>query len=72
MRVGTKTMEESIDYVLQGILILSTDTLKEAFFHLKVNISDLPDLKKCTAEVYITGRWGKPIIKQGPMTVLNP
>ena len=56
-------MEESTDYVLQGILTLSTDTLKEAFFHLGGNISDLPDLKKCTTDVGITKTWGKPIIK---------
>ena len=58
-------MEESTDYVLQGILILSTDTLKEAFFHLKVNISDLPDLKKHMVTVEITKRWSKHIIEEG-------
>ena len=36
-------MEYLTDYVLQGILNIYTDTLKDLFFHSGVNISELSD-----------------------------
>ena len=64
-------MEESTDYVLQGILTLSTDNLKDTFFHLGGDIRDLPELKKCMYGVDITQRRIKPIIEEVSMTVMN-
>ena len=63
--IVTKNTNESTDSVLQSIITLSSDTLKDNFFHLGGNISDLPDLKKQTVTVEIARMWGKDIIKEG-------
>ena len=68
----TDATEESTDSVLQGIISLSSDTLKDAFFHLGGNISDLPDLNNSTVAVGIAQMWGKHIIEEGAMTSVNP
>ena len=38
----TKTTEYSTDSILQSILTLSSDTIKESFIHMDENIGDLP------------------------------
>ena len=54
-------MEESTDSVLQYILALSSDALKDVFFHLGGKISELPNLKKHAVAEEIAqayhGRW---------------
>ena len=40
------TMEESTDSILQAIMPLSSDSLKDAFIHMGGKIIDLLDLKK--------------------------
>ena len=71
LRSYTKTMEESTEYLLQGILYLYSDTLDYTFLHLRINISNLPSHKKRTVAVYIAKRWGKCIIEEGSMTALD-
>ena len=71
LRSYTKTMEESTEYLLQGILYMYSDILDYTFSHLGINISSLPGHKKRTVAVYITKRWGKCIIEEGSMTVLE-
>ena len=44
---------------------LSYDTLKDDFFHMGGNISDLTDLKKQTVVLEVARRWGKDIIEEG-------
>ena len=71
----TMTKEDYSDYVIQGILTLYTDNLKENFFHLCLwggYTNDFPDLKKCMEEVDIAQRWGKPIIEEVTMNVFKP
>ena len=55
-------MEDSTECFLQSFLTLSTDTFKDSFFRFGVNISYLPELKKCMGEVGISQRWGKPVM----------
>ena len=61
---GTGTTEESTDSVFQGILALYTETHKDNFFQLGVNISELTDLNKCKVKVDIFWRWVKCIIEE--------
>ena len=58
-----KTMEKPIDYVLQYIKYLSSDNLKDNFFHLGEKISNFCDLKKKMVMVDILRRRGKDINK---------
>ena len=64
-------MEDSTDYFLKVIIAISSDTLKYDFFHFMFNISDLPDLKKRMVTVIIAISWGKCIIEEVYMTVLE-
>ena len=66
-----ETIEDSTGSIIQGILDLYADTLREAFFHLGWNISYLTDLKKRTVAVEIENRWDKNIIEEGLMTVVK-
>ena len=56
LRSDINTTEDSTESVLQGILSLCADTLKDAFFCLVGNIHELPYLKKRTVLVDITQR----------------
>ena len=47
----TKRMDSYTEYALKAILTLSSDTLKDTFFHLGGNISDLNNLTNNTSEV---------------------
>ena len=67
----TKTTDNSTYYVLQCITPLSSDTLKDAFFHFGGDIINLTDLNKQTVVVRIAKRWGKDIIKEVAMTLLK-
>ena len=67
LRSDTNTTEDSTNSVLQGILSLSSDTLKYDFFHLGGNISECPNLKKWKVAVGISQRWGKHIMKEEAM-----
>ena len=64
-------MEDSTESILQGILAISSDTLKDALFCLGVNISDLTNLKKRKFVVEIKKGWGKHIIEEGEMNFLK-
>ena len=65
----TNTTEDYTDSFLQTIIPLSSETLKDDFFHLGGKIRDLPDQKKQTAAVKIIRRWGKDIIKEGAKVI---
>ena len=71
LRSDTNTTENSTDSILQIILALSSDTLKDTLFHLGRKIIDLPNLNNHTVTVDITKRWVKHIIEEGAMTVLK-
>ena len=58
------TIKNSTDSVHQYILSLSAEILKEAFFYLEVNISDMPNLKKHMVVVDIAQRWGRFILEE--------
>ena len=61
---ATKITEDSTDSILQATPTpLSSDTLKEAFIHMGVNIDDLTNIKKQTFALDIDSRWGKYMIK---------
>ena len=57
-------MEESTDSILQAIIPLSSDSLKDAFIHMGGKIIDLLDLKKWTFALDIESRWVNDIIKE--------
>ena len=59
-----KTMEEYTDSILQDILHLSSDTLKNAFIHMGGKITDFSDLKNQTVLLDIERRWGKDITEE--------
>ena len=42
LQSDTEITEEFTDYILQGNLLLSSDTLKDALFHLVGKISNFP------------------------------
>ena len=67
----TETMEDSTDYFLQYIILLSSETLKDDFFQLGRGVSYFTYLKKKTFMVQITKRWGKDIIEEGAMSVIK-
>ena len=58
----TKTTEDSTDSIIQAIIPLYYDTLKDDFIHMGVNIGDFTDLKKQMSMLDITRRWFKDII----------
>ena len=65
------TMEYFTYSVLQGIPTLSSYTLNDALLHFRGNISDFPNLEKCTVAVKITNGWGNQIIEEGAITALK-
>ena len=69
LQSDTNTIEDSTNSVFQVILDLYADTIKEAFFHFGVNISDFPGLKNHTVIVKISHIWGKNITEEGTITV---
>ena len=48
--------------ILQDIISLSSDTLKDCFLHLGGKVSNFTDIKNQTVAVHIAKRWGKDII----------
>ena len=64
----TNTTEDTNNSTLQGIIILSSDNLKYAFFHLGVNISELPNLQKRMVVAEISWRWIKCTKEEGTIT----
>ena len=56
-------MEDSTDSILQAILHLYSDTLKEAFIHMGGDISDFTELNNQTVVLDIERGWVKDIIK---------
>ena len=69
LRSYTNTTDKTIYSFLRCILDLSSETLKDDFFRLGREISDFPDLKKCTFAVEIAHRWGKRIIEDWVIAV---
>ena len=59
----TNNTEDSNKYIIQVIIPLSSDTLKDAFIHMGVNIGDFTDIKKRMYALDITRKWGKDIIE---------
>ena len=64
-------MNNFTEYVLQGILILSADILKDVFFHFGGNISELPDLNNHMIAVEIARRWGWRITEEVAIIVVK-
>ena len=60
---------ESTDSILQSIIPLYSDTLKEVFMHMGVNIINFPVLKKQTVALEIEKRWCQDIIKEGAIII---
>ena len=69
LRSYTNTTDNTTYSFLRCILDLSSETLKDDFFRLGREISDFPDLKKCTFAVEIAHRWGKRIIEDWVIAV---
>ena len=57
--------EEKSTQLLQVLLYLSTDIIKESYQHLGGKMSDFPDLKKRTVAEAIVRKWGKMIYVMG-------
>ena len=51
--------------LLQVLLYLSTDIIKDSYQHLGVNMSEFPDLKKPTVVLAIVRKWEKRICVMG-------
>ena len=51
IHIDTKRMDIYTESAIKVILTLSSDTLKDTFFHLGGNISDLTNLTNHTSEV---------------------
>ena len=51
--------------LLQVLLSLSTDIIKDSYQHLGGNIGELPDLKKRTVAEVIVRKWGERICVMG-------
>ena len=51
IHIDTKSMDSYTESALKDILTPSSDTLKDTFFHLGGNISDLTNLTNNTSEV---------------------
>ena len=47
--------------LLQVLLSLSTDTIKDSYPHLGGKMGELPDLKKRTVAAVIAQKWGEKI-----------
>ena len=62
-------MEDSNEYILQAIIPLSSETLKDYFFHVGGKITDLAELKKQTAQLDILRSLGKDIVEEGATTI---
>ena len=65
----TNTMEDSNNSILQGAIILSSDTLKDSFLHLRGKISEFPYLQKLTVVTDIVQMQGKCITEEWAMIV---
>ena len=64
-------MHYSIESVLQVIITLSYDTLKYALLYLGVRISHLTNIKKQTIAVGIELSWGKYIIDEVAIGIIE-
>ena len=53
--------DPSTPLLLQLLLSLSTDTIKDSYQHLDRKIDELPDLKKRTVPAAIVRKWGERI-----------
>ena len=51
--------------LLQVLLSLSTDIIKDSYQHLSGNMGEFPDLKKRTVEEAIVRKWGERICVMG-------
>ena len=51
--------------LLQVLLSLSTDNIKDSYQHLGIKMSELPDLKKRTVAAAIVRKWGERIWVMG-------
>ena len=65
----TKTTDDSTDSILQAIISLSSDTLKDDFFHLEGNIINFTERKNLIVVVDISRGWVKNIIKEGATVI---
>ena len=57
-----KTSEDPINTLLQVLLSLSTDTIKDDFYHLDGKIGDLSYQDKHTVAANIVRKWGQSIL----------
>ena len=56
------TSEEPINPLIQVLLSLSTESNRDAFYHLGGNIGDLSDQNKWTVVLEIVWKWGQRIL----------
>ena len=57
--------DNSTPLLLQVLLSLSTDIIKDSYQHLGGKMGDLPDLKKQTVAAAIMRKWGERIWVMG-------
>ena len=57
--------------LLQVLLSLSTDIIKDSYQHLGVKMGELPDLKKRTVAEVIVRKWGERICVMGSEASLS-
>ena len=57
--------DPSIPLLLQVLLSLSTDIIKDSYQHIGGNMGELPDLKKRTVAALIVRKWGERIWLMG-------
>ena len=57
--------EDPYTPLLQVLLSLSTDIIKDSYQHLGTNMGELPDIKKRTVTEAIMRKWGERICVMG-------
>ena len=62
---GEETLDPSTYLLLQVLLSLSTETIKESYQHIGRNMGELPDLKIRTVTAAIVQKWGERIWVMG-------
>ena len=61
----TKTSEDPMYTLIQVILSLSTDTIKDNFYHLGGKIGEFSDQNKRMTTAEIVWKWGRSIVGSG-------
>ena len=63
--------EDNSTPLIQVLLYLSTDIIKDSYQHIDGNMGELPDLKKRTVAAAIVRKWGERICVIGSFTCVS-